>query len=100
MNNKMYSGHVPSGDGWEQIGDRYHDGDGVEWQTFRRRQDHSPEWQTVKVAAIGTAPAKANYWLARNGMTGQIGYARDYAIMRETRPGLHAHVDTVLRGGK
>jgi hypothetical protein len=70
--------------------------DGTEWCVFIKPQNHSDEWFTVKIVANGRAPYKANYWLVTNINTGQIGYARDYAVMRENRPSLHDYVELIL----
>jgi hypothetical protein len=51
--------------------------------------------------ANGRAANKANYWLARNKLTGQIGFARDFIRMRETRPELYEQVEAIIKqGGK
>lgn len=94
---KMYLGNIPSADdGWMKIGE-YVDGDKIEWLIFQKLQDHSAEWVTLKIAANGRAAGKANYWLAKNGKTGQIGFARDFAIMRDTRPGLHEQIEKIIK---
>lgn len=95
---KMYAGKIPEQElGWMQIG-VCKDSDAVEWIVFRRAQDHTPDWATYKIVANGRANAKANYWLARNDKTGQIGFARDYVFMRNNRPELHAQVEAIFKG--
>lgn len=89
---KRYKGNPPDAEkGWEEIGAYVVDGD--RWAIYRRQQQHSEEWADYKIAADGVVEGKANYWLARNDATGQIGFSRDYAMMRETRPVLHAAVE-------
>ena len=96
MRRKLYLGNAPSADeGWDRIGS-YLDDDGIEWLAFVKAQDHSPDWRTVKIVANGRAELKANYWLAKNISTGQIGYARDYVLMRDNRPQLHARIESML----
>jgi hypothetical protein len=93
---KMYLGQIPSlADGWEKIGECLDD-DRVKWLVFKKPQEHSDEWITYKVVADGRAINKANYWLARNDATGQIGFARDYAFMSEKRPKLREEVDQII----
>lgn len=93
---KMYEGKPPIGeDGWMMRARLANQG-GVDWGVFVKRQGHSDDWVTCKIAAFGKAEGKANYWLAKNVRTGQIGFARDYAIMRENRPQLHGLVEMVL----
>jgi hypothetical protein len=93
---RTYFGLVPNlNDGWKQI-DKYVDHDGIEWLVFRRPQEHTPDWSTYKVVSNGRAANKANYWLVRNDRTGQIGFARDYASMRENRPKLHEKIEKIF----
>jgi hypothetical protein len=65
------------------------------WLVFKKDQDHSDEWATYKICANGKAKGKGNYWAVRKN-TGQIGYARDMAQMREYRPKLHAFVEKIM----
>lgn len=95
---KMYAGNMPQpGEGWNQLG-QCNDVDDVQWFVFSKSQDHSPEWMTIKIVANGKAKSKANYWLVRNMQTGQIGFARDYVLMRENRPELHQQIENLLKG--
>lgn len=94
---KMYAGNLPKdGEGWEQVG-KCMDSDDVEWLVFSKPQDHTPDWITFKIAANGRARNKANYWLVKNATTGQIGFARDYVHMRDSRPELHAQVEAIFK---
>ena len=94
---KMYVGNIPQPEeGWRQMG-QCNDADDVQWLIFGKAQDHSTEWMTIKIVANGRARHKANYWLAKNIETGQIGFARDYAHMRDSRPELHANVEAIFR---
>lgn len=95
MNMKMYAGRIPD-EQWSQVGQC--SDDGVEWRVFSKPQDHSDEWLTYKIVANGRASGKANYWLARNNRTGQIGFARDYAIMQMNRPNLFRQVEGMING--
>ena len=93
---KMYRGNQPSlDDGWRRVGECL-DEDDVVWCVFARGQDHSPDWLTFKISANGRAHTKANYWLVKNISTGQIGFARDFAIMRSNRPTLHEQVESII----
>lgn len=92
---KAYRGNPPDKNaGWELIAE-CEDG-GIEWNVYQRGQDHTPDWSTYKIVANGRVPAKANYWLARNDKTGQIGFSRDYVFMRENRPKLHAQIEELF----
>jgi len=48
--------------------------------------------------ANGRARGKANYWLVRNSQDGKIGFARDFALLRENRPDIHTQVEAILNG--
>jgi hypothetical protein len=92
---KMYKGNPPDlAEGWEKIGE-CKDGEGVTWLMFRKPQDHDDEWSTYKICAKGAARSKGNYWAVRKD-TGQLGFARDMASMREHRPELHAFVERMM----
>ena len=94
---KMYAGNLPKdGEGWEQVG-KCMDSDDVEWLVFSKPQDHTLNWMTFKIVANGRAQNKANYWLVKNAVTGQIGFARDYVHMRDSRPELHAQVEAIFK---
>ncbi len=94
-----YAGKIPTGKSWQHVGTVT--ADGLEWLIYEQPQPHDPNWHTIKIVASGRAKNKANYWLVRNMVTGQTGYARDFGIMRETRPGLYAQVvDTFFRINK
>ena len=93
----MYAGNPPKdGEGWEQIW-KCIDSDDVEWLVFSKPQDHTPDWMTFKIVANGRARHKANYWLVKNIETGQIGFARDYVHMRDSRPELHAQIEAIFK---
>lgn len=93
---RIYTGKIPdASDGWEHIAKLVCD-EGISWMVFEKAQEHSQDWCTYKVIAESGAPRKASYWLVRNVETRQIGFARDYAIMRSTRPSLHVKVERVL----
>lgn len=92
---RRYIGNPPEGDDWITL-DSVQDDEGARWGVYIKRQDHTPDWITVKVASVGPVLNKANYWLAKNVRTGQVGFGRDMAIMRANRPGLHAEVEAVL----
>lgn len=90
---RMYQGNHPEPHkGW-RIADRLSKLDGVEWLLYEQDQPHTHEWKNYKIVADGAAPSKANYWMAKNIVTGQLGFSRDLAAMRTTRPGLHAQVE-------
>jgi hypothetical protein len=94
---KMYMGNIPdTGEGWDEI-DRCMDNDSVEWLIFSKQQDHDKNWWTVKISANGRAKSKANYWLVINIKTGQLGFSRDYVLMRENRPELHAQIEAIFK---
>lgn len=93
---KMYRGKDPDTEAgeWVKIGLAQHEG--LNWGVFMKGQSHSDEWSTFKVCADGRAERKANYWVTKNMKTGQIGYPRDWAIMRDTRPELHGKVENII----
>jgi hypothetical protein len=94
---KMYKGNIPEArEGWDEI-DSFMDKDSVEWMIFCKKQDHDQNWWNIKIVANGRAQSKANYWLAINIKTGQLGFARDYVYMRENRPELHAQVEAIFK---
>lgn len=94
---KMYMGNMPDiSEGWDEMA-KCRDKDSVEWMLFRKKQDHNQDWWTIKIVANGRASSKANYWLAINVKTGEIGFARDYVYMRENRPELHAQVEAIFK---
>ncbi len=94
---KMYMGNIPEvSEGWDEI-NRCMDKDSVEWLIFSKEQDHDKNWWTIKIVAKGRASSKANYWLAINIKTGQLGFSRDYVFMRENRPELHAQIETIFK---
>jgi len=95
MNQKMYAGRIPD-EQWNQIGQC--DDEGVEWRVYSKAQDHSDDWMTYKIVANGRAQGKANYWLARNNKTAQIGFARDYFLMSNSRPNLFKQVEGMING--
>ena len=72
----------------------------MDWLVFSKSQQHTPDWMTFKIVANGRARNKANYWLARNIRTGQIGYCRDYVYMRDNRPELHEQVEEIFEHAK
>jgi hypothetical protein len=49
------------------------------------------------VVADGRVERKANYWLTKNIKTGQCGFARDLAIMKNHRPELHQFVEGLFQ---
>jgi len=95
---KMYAGKVPSTEeAWSRIKTVVDPSDKSKWMVFSKSQAHTPDWMTYKVVADGRAEGKANYWFVRNSTTGQLGFAKDFAIMREKRPSLHSQIESVLK---
>jgi hypothetical protein len=93
---KTYAGNHPDLESeWAQLSYEIKD-EGFDWAVYEKEQEHSQEWRYYKIAAVGRVPMKANYWFAKNLVTGQIGYSRDIAMMRATRSGLHAKVERAL----
>jgi len=92
MTDKMYKGKKPRTDGWEQIGEIEQD---VRWRLFVR-QKADTEWLTVKVAAVGRASGKANYWLGWNGK--RFSQQTDTFAMMQGRPELLHKVEQMLEG--
>jgi hypothetical protein len=93
---KIYQGRIPSeDDGWSMV--KSIDDGGQEWLVFKKAQQHSEDWSTYKVVAKGKVENKANYWMVKNHITGQIGYPADYAMMRQHRPNLHAQVEEIFK---
>lgn len=88
-------GQVPPFErGWRSMG-VCKDAQGLPWGVFVQDQEHSEAWKTLKVAALAAVSSKANYWVAFNVRTGQIGFARDYSLMRKNRPELHERVEAL-----
>ena len=93
---QKYRGNIPDQDqGWDLFVELA-DGDGVRWLVYQQDQRNTLDWATIKVVADGWAEGKANYWFVWNRHTGQIGYIRDLAIMRENKPHLHRLVSDAL----
>lgn len=89
---RSYKGNPPpKSEGWWHYDCTTDIGD-AEWDIFCRRQEHSDEWVTFKICAEGRVPRKANYWTARNIETGQMGFTKDMAAMKEHRPELYEWV--------
>lgn len=86
---RRYTGKKP-GAGWMPLGT-------VEaknsWLVFVRPDPRS-EWMSVKVAADGRVPLKANYWLGWNGS--RFSRHADLALLLQ-RPDLAAAVEELLR---
>lgn len=95
---KMYAGKVPNTEeAWSRIKTVVDPSDKSKWMVFSKSQAHTPDWMTYKVVADGRAEGKANYWFVRNSATGQLGFAKDLAIMRETRPALHSQIESFFK---
>jgi hypothetical protein len=93
---KSYRGNPPdTSEGWRRVRSCF-DAEKIEWRVFAKPQPHTNDWLTFKIVANGHAPRKANYWVVLNTMTGQIGYTRDFATMREHRPELHAKIEELF----
>ena len=93
---KFYKGNAPVGEEWVKVLSHI-DKDKVEWFVFRKRQSHTNDWATYKVMANGNAEYKANYWFAKNEKTGQLGFARDMALMKAKHSELHMVVENHLK---
>jgi hypothetical protein len=94
---KSYWGKVPEADdGWKMVESVV--SEGTRWMVFEQPQAHTDEWFNYKIVADGKVQRKANYWLARSKRTGQIGFTRDYALLREHRPEVHAKVESMFEG--
>ena len=92
---RKFRGNAPNeNEGWQEIGQVV--SDDIVWALFEREQRNSHEWRTYKLISTGLCPGKANYWFAKNLRTGQLGYARDLAILRASRPALHEKVEQIL----
>lgn len=87
-----YKGNPP-GDGWDHIGTI--EADGSQWLIFSKPQ-RNQEWVFYKIVANGAVNKKANYWVTRNIITGQLAFNRDIAVMREHRPELHQKIETAI----
>jgi hypothetical protein len=93
---KTYFGRIPNEEeGWSMV--KSIEDDGQEWLVFKKSQEHSDDWNTYKVVAKGRVEKKANYWLVKNHVTGQLGFPADYVMMRQYRPNLHAQVEEIFR---
>jgi hypothetical protein len=92
---RQYAGNDP-GTGWKaelQIED-----EGLVWNLFTRMTDPTFRWLSVKLAAVGKAPQKANYWLAwdRNKQR-LISRNADLELLCESRNQLHELLIEVLK---
>lgn len=92
MTDKMYKGKKPRADGWEQIGAIEQD---TCWRVFVR-ESADTDWITVKVAADGRAPKKANYWLGWDGK--RFSWRTDMVALVQQRPELLKRVEQMLEG--
>lgn len=94
----MYVGNLPDENkGWSIIA-KWQDENKTDWFVFVQPQEKSKEWVNIKVAANGKINSKANYWFCKHKPTGKIGYIRDLAMMRKTKPELHQFVESALKG--
>jgi hypothetical protein len=94
---RMYTGRIPSAsDGWEKE-ESFFLKNGELWHLYKKSQPESQDWVTIKVISIKEVFAKANYWFSVNLRDGQIGFGRDYMIMRTTRPELFSQVDSFTK---
>lgn len=97
MNQKFYAGSPPKAeDGWSHV--HTMQADGLAWLVFEKSQEHSDAWATYKICVQGKAQGKANYWMAKNFKTGQIGFASDYVTMRQHRPELCSMLEVFFQG--
>ena len=65
------------------------------WELFTRWADGG--FVNCKVVATRPVEKKANYWWSFYSRTGALRLPRDFAIMREERPDLHAAVEELIR---
>lgn len=93
---KMYKGNHPSAaDGWADAG-RFEDNDGLVWVIWTQPQRVSKDWMNYKVVADGRAKSKANYWFAFNSEQRRVAFSRDYGLLQQHKPLVHAFVASVL----
>lgn len=91
---KCYQGNRPSSEeGWDHIDTV--EADGSQWLIFSKAQ-RNPDWVFYKIVANGKVTQKANYWVTRNILTGQLAFNRDIAVMREHRPELHQKIEVAI----
>lgn len=92
MTDKMYKGKRPRTGGWEQIGEVESEG---RWLVFVKDNPDSA-WVTVKLAADGRVPFKANYWLGWNGK--RFAQQQDAFAIMQRRPELLRAVERLIDG--
>lgn len=92
MTDKMYKGKRPRTEGWVQVA--VIEGD-VRWLMFVKDNPDN-EWLTVKLAADGRVPFKANYWLGWNGT--RFAQQQDAFAIMQRRPELLKAVERLLEG--
>ena len=91
---RNYEGNPESGKDWTPIGEAgTHDG--AVWLVAKRKKPtNDTDWRMVKVAAAGSVPRKANYWLGWDGK--RFARGKDIAIMASGRPELLAAVHALF----
>jgi hypothetical protein len=91
----MYPGAVLGGE-WIEVA--LVEGEDGSWRVYERLAEPNRLWRAVRVAAVGAAPSKANYWLAWNG--DRLAKGKDSQNMEQYRPLLFAAVLDILREGE
>lgn len=92
MADRRYKGKRPRTEGWEQIAVIEDD---ARWLVFVKDNPDN-EWLTVKIAADGRVPFKANYWLGWNGK--RFAQVQDTFAIMQRRPELFKVVERLIDG--
>jgi|LakMenE01Jun11ns_1017448.scaffolds.fasta_scaffold9585912_2 hypothetical protein len=87
---KSYSGRAPNPDaGWRLAGAV--EVEGLAWNIYKRG-DPEAAWMALKIAAVGRAPRKGNYWLAYSQRDARFVESGDAVKLFAHRPRLAAEL--------
>lgn len=90
---RSFRGNLINAADWQEVG-RVGPVDGVEWILFAKA-DRLHGWRSLKLAADGKAPRKANYWLGWDGE--RLAASSDLKRMQVGRPQMEPMVVELLR---
>lgn len=91
---RSYEGNPETGDEWKVLGETSKFDDFPWVVSIRKKPTNETDWRMVKVASVGRAKNKANYWLSWDGY--RLARGRDLALMRAGRPDLCEQVCAML----
>jgi hypothetical protein len=82
---RSFRGNDPKGTEWRLVGEVADSADASPWRLWVRANDGT-DWLTIKLAAIGAAPNKGNYWWGWLPSSARCNRARDWMTLVENRP--------------